>query len=72
LMERNKIEDAGESGAEPGEANIVESGGETTAAATGPAEIGASLGETVDNSNARPVGADTLVRVAGEPDSTES
>ena len=73
-MERDRTNDADEAGSAQGEANIVESGGETTAAATGPAEIGAAKGDTTVESagNARPVGADTMVRVEGEPDSAES
>jgi hypothetical protein len=70
-MERNKSNDADSVASE---AAIVESGGETTAAATGPAEIGAATGDGKDESagNARPVGVGTRVKVAGEPDSTES
>ncbi len=49
----------------------VESAGETTAAATGSAEIGAATGASDDESNSPPVGADTMVKVAGESDSTE-
>jgi hypothetical protein len=50
------------------EADIVESGGETTAAATGTAEIGAATGAEVDEGSGgvRPVGADTMLKVAGE------
>jgi hypothetical protein len=50
---------------------MVEMGGETTAAATGAAEIGAAKSDASDESSARPVGADTMVKVAGEQDSTE-
>jgi hypothetical protein len=66
-MERNKEHDAeGDFG--EGAADMVESAGETTAAATGSAEIGATKGETTNDSpgGARPVGADTMVEVAGE------
>ena len=70
MMERDKTIDAGETGS-TSEADIVESGGETVAAATGAAEIGAAKGEMEDESNARPVGADTRVKVAGEQDSEE-
>lgn len=49
----------------------VETAGETTAAATGSAEIAAATGAGEDESNARPVGADTMVKVAGESDETE-
>jgi hypothetical protein len=71
-MERNKTND--DAGSPQSEADIVESGGETTAAATGSAEIEAATGAHSGESagNARPVGADTRVKVAGEPDSTES
>lgn len=54
-MEENKSVDA----------EIVESAGETVAAATGPAEIGAAAGKE-DENHERPVGADTRVKVEGE------
>lgn len=61
-MERNETEDAKEESFAESEADIVEMGGETTAAATS---------DTTGAGNARPVGADTRVKVAGEQDSTE-
>ncbi|MBD0372419.1 MAG: hypothetical protein ICV60_16365 [Pyrinomonadaceae bacterium] len=65
-MKRERDEDANAAGSS---ADIVESGGETTAAATGAAEIGAATKSDTtheDRSNTRPVGADTRVKVAGE------
>lgn len=54
------------------QADIVESAGETTAAATGSAEIGAAAGETGDGAqNTKPVGADTMVKVEGEAEPGE-
>jgi hypothetical protein len=70
-MERSKtVDETARREFAESEADMVESGGETTAAATGPAEVGAAkdtTGESTDNN--RPVGADTLVKVAGEPES---
>lgn len=60
-MERNETTDTKDESFDESDADIVEMGGETTAAATGAADEG----------NARPVGADTMVKVAGEQDSTE-
>lgn len=51
------------------EDEAVEMGGETTAAATGPTEIDAARGETNGASDVPSVGADTMVKVADEPDS---
>lgn len=72
-MERDKTADEKDAGPAGSEANIVETGGETTAAATGGAEIGAATADAINEGagNARPVGADTKVRVAGEQDSSE-
>jgi hypothetical protein len=72
-MERDKTDDATDSGSAGSGADIVESGGETTAAATGSAERGAATGgaNRENVGDARPVGADTMVKVAGEPQSTE-
>ncbi len=53
-----------------GEADIVESAGETTAAATGSSEVGAAKGEESAEGVERPVGADTRVKVAGETEET--
>jgi hypothetical protein len=64
-MERDKSDDAGGDFAS-GEADMVESAGETTAAATGSSEAGAVAGEENAESFERPVGADTRVRGAGE------
>lgn len=50
------------------EESIVETAGETTAAATGSAEIGAATNETGDAGNVRPVGEGTKVEVAGDTD----
>jgi hypothetical protein len=63
-MERDKSEN---------EADMVESAGETTAAATGSSEIGAAKGEEdAEGSSAeRPVGADTRVKVAGETENKD-
>lgn len=65
--------DRGDTDSGVSERNVadVETAGETTAAATGSAEIGAATGETKDESSAPPVGADTMVKVAGDSDSTE-
>jgi hypothetical protein len=71
VMERNESADAKDESFDESPADIVEMGGETTAAATGAAEIGAATNDAADEGNARPVGADTRVRVAGEQDSTE-
>jgi hypothetical protein len=70
-MKRDETED--NVAAAERESDMVESGGETTAAATGPAEIGAATPDTTGESEnrARPVGADTMVKVAGETVSTE-
>jgi hypothetical protein len=67
-MERNKSND--DAGSSKSGADIVESGGETTAAATGPAEMGATTGDAINDNagNACPVGADTMVKVADETD----
>jgi hypothetical protein len=72
-MEQDKTTDAVDAGSAERDADIVESGGETTAASTGPAEIGAATGGTTGRSvdQARPVGAGTRVKVAGETESTE-
>jgi hypothetical protein len=66
-MERNKSNDAGGDFAE-GDADMVESAGETTAAATGSSEIGAVVGEAAEKGAGveAPVGADTMIKVAGE------
>ena len=65
-MERDKNHDVRGSGAE---SDMVESAGETTAAATGSTEAGAATGHTSDEGAPEaPVGADTMVKVA---DSTE-
>ena len=61
-MERDETVDAKDESFDESPADIVEMGGETTAAATS---------DTGDAESARPVGADTRVRVAGEQDSTE-
>lgn len=53
------------------EAGDVESAGETTAAATGSAERAAAGGGSLNDdttAHASPVGADTMVKVAGMPD----
>jgi hypothetical protein len=70
-MEPYKSDEAKEAASD--EADIVESGGETTAAATGTAEIGAATGAEVDEGSGgvRPVGADTMVKVASEKSNAE-
>ena len=70
-MEPDKNDDARD--AASNEADIVESGGETTAAATGTTEIGAATGAEANEGagGVRPVGADTMVKVAGETEPTE-
>jgi hypothetical protein len=68
-MKSDKSDDAKDKGSPEGDADIVELGGETTAAATGSAEIGA-VTSNESESNAGPVGAETMVQVAGEPDSS--
>jgi hypothetical protein len=70
-MERNETADAKNESFDESPADMVEMGGETTAAATGAAEIGAATNDAKDKGNARPVGEGTMVRVAGEQDSTE-
>lgn len=72
-MERGETYEPGKDGSTAGEADIVEMGGETTAAATGTAEIGAAEADATDEGagNSRPVGADTMVKVAGDADSGE-
>lgn len=67
-MERSEAGESKDEGSAAGEADIVEMGGETTAAATGTAEIGAAVGDAANESvdNSRPVGADTMVKVSGE------
>jgi hypothetical protein len=73
FKERAMMADRGEeesaAAAESVEDEALETGGETTAAATGPAEIGAAAGKANGATNAPPVGADTMVKVAGETDS---
>ena len=64
-MERDKSDDAGGDSAS-GEAGMVESAGETTAAATGIGEAGAAKAGENPEGVERPVGADTRVKVAGE------
>jgi hypothetical protein len=73
MMEHDKTAEANDAGSNRSEENIVESAGETTAAATGPAERGAMTGGTSDEgvTNARPVGADTMVKVADAVDPTQ-
>lgn len=68
-MERDKSGSARSDFAE-GEADIVESAGETTAAATGSSEVGAAQGKENAQGQERPVGADTMVKVAGETEDT--
>lgn len=59
MMETERADEhAAQTGATDSEIGDVETAGETTAAAT--------LGG--DTSDQRPVGADTLVKVAGEPE----
>lgn len=64
-MKQDKTVDERADAAQAGsaDANLVEMAGETTAAATGSAEIGAAGGETTSG-EPRPVGADTMVKVA--------
>jgi hypothetical protein len=73
MIEHDRTAGAHESGPEQSAEDMVESAGETTAAATGPAERGAMTGEpgTAGAVNTRPVGADTMVRVADEGNATE-
>lgn len=61
-MERKETVDAKDESFEESPADIVEIAGETTAAATS---------DTGDAGDARPVGADTRVKVEGEQDATE-
>ncbi|HEX8175866.1 MAG TPA: hypothetical protein VF543_12165 [Pyrinomonadaceae bacterium] len=70
-MERNENADAKNESFDESPADMVEMGGETTAAATGAAEIGAATNDAAPEGNARPVGEGTMVKVAGEQDSTE-
>lgn len=65
----DRISDDSGRAAERAEDEAVDMAGETTAAATGPAEIGAATSETDGASVAPPVGADTMVKVADESDS---
>ncbi|HKS27434.1 MAG TPA: hypothetical protein VJS44_06420 [Pyrinomonadaceae bacterium] len=61
-MERKETVDAKNESFEESPADIVEMAGETTAAATS---------DTGEAGDARPVGADTRVRVEGEEDTGE-
>ncbi|HEX8749246.1 MAG TPA: hypothetical protein VF717_18865 [Pyrinomonadaceae bacterium] len=70
-MERKETADAKDENFDEARADMVETGGETTAAATGAAEIGAVTNDATDEGNARPVGEGTMVKVAGEQDSAE-
>jgi hypothetical protein len=72
-MKAGETDEAKGTGAGASEADIVEMGGETTAAATGTAETGAAKGDADGDSagNASPVGAGTMVKVSGETDSSE-
>jgi hypothetical protein len=68
-MKSDTSDDEKDKGSPESDADIVELGGETTAAATGAAEIGAAT-DNESESNASPVGAETRLKVAGEPDSS--
>lgn len=74
MMETDKVQDerADDRSVED-EAKLadLELAGETTAAATGSTEIAAATGETAGESSGhdRPVGADTMVKVAEDSDS---
>lgn len=72
-MERVEADEARTDGPDAGDADMVEMGGETTAAASGTTEIGAAGGEAGSESGAgyRPVGADTMVKVSGETEAAE-
>jgi hypothetical protein len=62
MTDRNKSgDDAAHSTSTESDAGDVETAGETTAAAVAP----------TGDANAKPVGADTLVKVAGEQDGGE-
>ena len=62
-MERDKADDVRSSSTV--ESDMVESAGETTAAATVSTEAGAATGHTSDGGAPQaPVGADTMVKVA--------
>lgn len=70
-MKSDETVDAKDENFDQAGADMVEMGGETTAAATGAAEIGAATDGANGERGARPVGAGTRVRVAGDEDGAQ-